>query len=109
MNDDCGKASVGDPEESVRQAVESDNNTDGGEDASDRGPDTRLGFECRTREGTGCRVGTEARSNGVGDTDGDKLLVGVNLIIVDAPERWWIENGTNQRNPGLRRGLERTF
>ena len=94
MYDDCGKASSGDPEESVRQAIESDNNTNGGEDTSNRGPDTRLGFERRTREGTGGRVGTEARSDGVGDTDGDQFLVGVNLITVNAPKRWRIENVT---------------
>ena len=88
VNDDCGKASAGDPEESVRQAIESDDDTYGGEDASDGGPDTRLGLECRTREGTSGRVGTEAGSDGVGDTDGDQLLVGVNLITVSTSERW---------------------
>jgi len=109
VNDDCGKASGGDPVESVRQAIESDNDTDGGEDTSDRGPDTGLGFECRTREGTSSRVGTETCSDSVGDTDGDQLLVGVDLITVDASKRWWIENGTGERNPGLRRERERTF
>ena len=71
MDDDCGKAGGRDPVESVRQAIESDNDTNGGEDTSDWGPDTRLGFERRTREGTGSGIGTEARSDSVGDTDGD--------------------------------------
>ena len=44
VDDDCGNASGGDPVESVRKAIESDNDTDGGEDTSDWGSDTRLGF-----------------------------------------------------------------
>lgn len=48
VDDDCGKASGGDPEESIRQAVESNDDANGGEDTGERGPDTRLGFECRT-------------------------------------------------------------
>ena len=88
VNDDCGKTGVGDPVESVRQAIESDNDADGGEDTSDWGPDTRLGFECRTREGTSSGVGSETRSYSVGDTDGNQLLVGVDLITVDASKRW---------------------
>lgn len=71
VDDDCGKAGSGDPVKSVRQTVESDNDTDGGEYTSDRGPDTRLGFERRTGEGTGSGVCTEARSDGICDTDGD--------------------------------------
>lgn len=71
MDNDCGKAGGRDPVESVGQAIESDNDTNGGEDTSDWGPDTRLGFERRTREGTGSGIGTEARSDSVGDTDGD--------------------------------------
>lgn len=46
VDDDRGNAGGGDPVERVRQAIESDNDTDGGEDPSDRGPDTGLGFEC---------------------------------------------------------------
>ena len=48
VNDDCGKGGGGDPEESVCQAVESDNDTDASEDTGEWGSDTRLGFECRT-------------------------------------------------------------
>ena len=92
VNDDCGKAGVRDPEESVRQAIESDDDTDGSEDTSDRGPDTRFGLECRTREGTSSRVGTEAGSDCIGDTNCDQLLVGVDLITIQASKRWWIEN-----------------
>ena len=89
VNDDCGKAGGGDPVERVRQAIESDDDTDGSENTSDRGPDTGLGFECRTREGTGGRIGTEARSDSVGNTDGNQFLIGVNLIIVDTSKSWW--------------------
>ena len=90
VNDDCGKGGGGDPEESVGQAIESDNDADGGEDTSERGPDTRLGFECRPRKGAGGRIGTEAGSDSVGDTNSDQLLVGIDLITVDTPKRWWI-------------------
>lgn len=89
VDDDCRKGWSGDPEESVCQAIESDNDTDGGEDTSERGPDTRLGFECRAGEGTGSGVGTEARPDGVGDTDSNQLLVGVDLVSVDTSKRWW--------------------
>ena len=48
MDDYCRNGGGGDPIESRGQAIESDDDTDGGEDTSDRGPDARLGFECRT-------------------------------------------------------------
>lgn len=88
MNDDCGNAGGGDPVESRCQAVESDDDTDGCKNTSDWCPDTGLGFECRTREGTGSRVGSEARSNSVCDADGDQFLVGVNRIAVNASKCW---------------------
>lgn len=50
MDDDRGNAGGGNPVESGCQAIESNNNADGGEDTRDWRPDTRLGFECRARE-----------------------------------------------------------
>ena len=71
VDDNCGKGSGGDPVESVRQAIESNDYANAGEDTSEWSPDTGFGFECRTREGTGSGIGTEARSDSVGDTDGN--------------------------------------
>ena len=71
MDDDCGNGGGGDPVESICQAIEGDDDTDASEDTSEWGPDTRLGFECRTREGAGSRIGTEAGSDSVSDTDSD--------------------------------------
>ena len=71
MDDDCGEACGGDPVESVGQAIESDDDADGGKYTGDWSPDTRLGFKCRTREGAGSGVGTEAGSDGICDTYGD--------------------------------------
>ena len=86
VDDDRGNAGGGDPVESRCQTIESDDDTDGCEDAGDWGPDARLGLECRTGERTGGRVGSEAGSDSVCDADGDQFLVGVNLIVVDASE-----------------------
>lgn len=89
MNDDCGKAGGGDPVERVCQTIESDDDTDSCENTSDRGPDTRLGFECRTREGTGGGIGIEARPDSISNTDGNQFLIGVDLVTVDTSKRWW--------------------
>lgn len=71
MDDDRRKGCGGDPVESVGQAIESDDDADGSEYTSERSPDARLGFKCRTREGTGSGVGTEAGSDSICDAYGN--------------------------------------
>lgn len=61
--------------------------TDSGPPTGGRRSDSRLGLEGRTREGSSGRVGREERTDRVGDSDGDELLVGVDLVPVEPTER----------------------
>lgn len=60
--------------------------TDSGPPTSGRSSDSRLGLEGRSRKRSGGRVGREERSDRVGDSDGDELLVGVDLVPVEPTE-----------------------
>lgn len=86
VHDDRGETGGGDPVESIGQTVESDDDYDGRDDTSGRCAHTGLGFEGGAREGSSCRVGAEARADGVSDTNGDELLVWVDLVPVEATE-----------------------
>ena len=106
MNNNGGKDSVGNPVEGTAERVDGDENEDTGEPTSQGSAHTRLGLDGGTRERTGSSVGTEARADKVGDTDGDELLVGVDLVVVETTERLCngnvLEKKHNHRDRQLR-------
>lgn len=82
VNNQGRKSRVGDPVESRGDSVQGNNNDDTSGETRSRGSHTSLRLEGRSRERTGRRVGREKSTNGVVDTDGDQLLVGVDLVTV---------------------------
>ena len=82
MNDDGRQTGARDPEESWSEAVQSDDDDDGGQDARSRGPHSRLRFQCRTGERASGRVCAEDGADRVSDADGDELLVRVDLVSI---------------------------
>lgn len=87
MDNDRRQAGGRNPVEGVGQSIEGDNDDDSRDNTSSGSAHARLGLESRSREGTGGRVGTEARANSVGNTDSDELLVRVDLIAVETAKR----------------------
>ena len=83
VDNDGGKTGEGDEEESVGETIEGDDDDDSSDPTSGWGPDTALGLESGAREGSGSGQCGEDRSDGVCHSDGDKLLVGVDLVTVD--------------------------
>lgn len=89
------------------QTVECDDDDDGGQDAGSGGTDARLGLECRARERARGGVCAEYGTDGVGHTDGDQLLVGVDLVPVDPSERYAVsETVSTPHMAGIRDRVE---
>lgn len=86
MDDDSGKACGRDPVESGGQAIQGNNDNNGGNYASCWCANTRFGFQGGTREGAGGGICTKARANGVSNSNGDQLLVRIDLISIQTPK-----------------------
>lgn len=71
VNDDSREASSGDEEERVGEAVKSNDDDNSGDPTSGRRSHSTFGFKSRSREGTGCRIGTEDGSDGIRNANGD--------------------------------------
>lgn len=102
VDDDGGETRARDPEEGGGEAVERDDNDDGSEDTRSRGTDTGLRLERGAGEGAGGGVGTEDRADGIRDTDGDELLVGVDLVAVQTTECCKLMSTTCSQSNDLR-------
>lgn len=86
MDDDTGQGSVGDVKEDGSQSIEGEQDDNGGNDTSKGSADASLGLDGGSRERTGSGISTEEGTEQVGDTNGDKLLRGVDDIVVDTAE-----------------------
>ncbi|KAI3489073.1 hypothetical protein L1887_46831 [Cichorium endivia] len=87
VDDDGRQNRVGDPVECAAERVDGDEHQDTGEPTGKRGAHARLGLDGRSRKRTRSRISAEARTDEVGDADGNELLVGVDLVVVEAAER----------------------
>ena len=86
MDNDGRETTGGDPEEGIGETVEGDNDDNGCDNSSNGSADTRLGLEGGAGEGASGWVGSKDRANSVGDTNGDGLLIRVNLVTVETAE-----------------------
>jgi hypothetical protein len=105
---------LGNKVEGVGQGVEGDDDADAGPPAGGRRADARLALERRAREGAGRGVGREDHADEVGDADRDELLVGVDLVGVDAAKRLGDRDVFEQEDDGrdgdlARKGAEQLW
>lgn len=107
VDDDGREGSVGDVEEDSSQGIEGKEHNDGGDDTSEGSADTSLGLDSSSREGASGRVSTEEGSEQVGDTNSDKLLRGVDDVVVDTAEGLGDGDVLNQDNDDGSRKLRK--
>lgn len=100
VNNNSVKSSVGDPVEGTSKGVKSKENDGTSEDTGKRSTDTTLGFQGRTREGTGSWVGGKEDTNQVVNTNGNELLVRNDFIVVDTAKGFGNGNMFKQKNNG---------
>ena len=86
MDDDGTQGGLGDVVEGRGEAVDGQKHTCASEHTGKGRLDTALGLEGSSREGSCCWVRVEERSHQVGHSDGDELLIWVDLVVVDAAE-----------------------
>lgn len=91
MDDDCGQASVWDPEKGWCETIERDDDDDAGEYSSDRCTDTTFRLQRRSRKGTGGWIRVEDRTDCVRYADGDQLLVWIDLVTIHTTESFDIQ------------------
>ncbi|KAH3663851.1 hypothetical protein OGAPHI_005254 [Ogataea philodendri] len=89
--------------ESIGETVNGEQHTSSGENTSKRSLDTTLGLQSSSTERSGGWVGVEERSNKVGDTNGNQLLVRVNLVVVDSSKRLGDRDVFQHQNDGCSR------
>lgn len=98
VDDDGSESSVGNVPEDGSQSVESKKDDNGSNDTSERSSDTSLGLDGSSGERTGSGVGTEERTEQVGDTNGNKFLGGVDNVVVDTTKRFGDGDVLNKDN-----------
>ena len=92
MDDDRRKACSWNPKECGSKTVKSNDHDYSRQNSSRRCPYSRFRFEGSAGERSSSRIGSEARSNGVCNTDSHEFLVGIDLVAIQASEGW----GQNQ-------------
>lgn len=88
VNNQGRKSRVGNPVKGRCDCVQGNDDDNTGGETRSRGAHTSLRLEGRSRERTGGGVRREKSTDGVVNTDSNKLLVRVNLITVQPTERF---------------------
>ena len=86
MDDDSRQPCCRNPIKCWCQTIQSHKDDNSGQNASQRSADTGFGFQSSSGERSCSRVCTEARTNGIRDSNRNQLLVRIYLIPVQATE-----------------------
>lgn len=98
VNDDRSQCTRRNVKEDGSQSIQGEEDENGSKDTSERSPDTGLGLDGSSREGSSGWVGTKEGTEDVGETNGNKLLGWVDGVVVDSTERLGDGNVLNEEN-----------